>query len=122
MFLLSISMTLPAAASSDTIPTNNSVQLTLAKLQLARQQALQAEANMEKIEASQEEQALVGQYITVAQNMTTLKASKARICTRLKCIDFCPDHSYYVCDIPRRSLSRTEFVFDHSLCHIHAAI
>ena len=84
VFLLSISMTLPAAASSDTIPTNNSVQLTLAKLQLARQQALQAEAeaDMEKIEASQEEQALVGQYITVAQNMTTLKASKARICTR----------------------------------------
>lgn len=82
VFLLSISMTLPTAASSDTIPTNNSVQLTLAKLQLARQQALQAEANMEKIEASQEEQALVGQYITVAQNMTTLKASKARICTR----------------------------------------
>ena len=48
--------------------------------------------------------------ITAAQNMTTLKADKARICTRLKNIDFRPDHSYYVCDIPLRSLSRTKCV------------
>jgi len=47
---------------------------------------------------------------TAAQNVTTLQSRKITLLSWKKYFDFRPDHSYYVCDIPRRNSSRTEFV------------
>ena len=54
--------------------------------------------------------------------MTALKVYQITSLSCNKHIDFRSDHSYYVCDIPRRSSSGTECGFDHSSCHIHAEI
>ena len=58
--------------------------------------------------------------ITAAQNMTALQVCWIICLSRKEHLDFRPDRSYHTCNILCRGLIRTEFVFDHRPCHIHA--